>query len=666
MGTDALNRREHSKQYDQGTYFPALDGLRAIAVLAVIAYHFVPTRLPGGFLGVDIFFVLSGFLITSLLVRDAETSNRVDFKRFYVRRIRRLVPASFVLILAVIVITSLTGDSLSNRRLSKDAISSLLNVANWNFVLSGETYMDQFLGIDPSPLRHMWSLAVEEQFYLLWPFVVAAAIWNGRRSRSSVSLRRRLTQIITVGIVASLAVSLWLRSNGANLDRLYFGTDVRTQQILAGALLAVLLPKLKSVVSAAFIHALATLVCLPMFAVIMFNTEPSSTWLYQGGFLAVSVFALPLVWICTLAERPILTRLLSTRSLVAVGRVSYGLYLWHWPVHLWLDQTSTGLVGIRLLTLRVVLTVAGTLASWYLFENRIREEGLSRLRPALRPAVAFGALVFLFLAAMAGPKFMTPDFGTTTEDGSYDGAQSVSDAYYRSPLRCDAVKNVQGANDWKVVTLGNSLMKEIEPCLEEILSRQGATVIQRAGNADAICDIERGLIDKPLGETLEGTLIVFFHLPFWNRPCGFAIPEQDRDDYYRQALTSLVDSWIARGAKVLLVPTTPSADAQTPSQFFEFYEFLRETHPGSVYIADSGRYIRSSNGRYLYNMPCASVEIGCSAEGLIGVRLPVDGQHFCAYRDWQGEPCSLPDAGGERRVATAVAEDILSSITATS
>jgi len=172
------------------------------------------------------------------------------------------------------------------------------------------------------------------------------------------------------------------------------------------------------------------------------------------------------------------------------------------------------------------------------------------------------------------------------------------------------------------------------------------------------------LADRPVGDSLDGTMIVFFHLPFWDRPCGFSIPESGRDAYYRQALETLIESWIARGATVLLVPPTPGAETQKPSPLVEYYESLRAMHPKSVHISDSGRYIRSTDGRYLYNMPCASAEIGCSADGLIGVRLPVDGQHFCAYKDWQGEPCLLPDAGGERRVATAVAEDILSSIAA--
>lgn len=664
MCSNALNPREQPKQPDQGTYFPALDGLRAIAVLAVIVYHFAPARLPGGFLGVDLFFVLSGFLITNLLIQDTSAHRRIDFKRFYLRRVRRLVPASLSVILVVVVVASLTGDSMTNRRLSQDGLASLFNVANWNFVLAKETYMDQFLGIDPSPLRHMWSLAVEEQFYILWPFVVAMAARTVGGSHTQESLRRRLAQITTAGIVGSLLTSLWLRSNDADLNRIYFGTDVRAQQILAGALLAVSLPKLKRVINATIIHAMATLICIPVIAVIMLKAKPSSSWLYDGGFLAFSALALPVVWMCTSPNGWILIRFLSTRPIVAVGRISYGLYLWHWPVHLWLDQESTGLHGLPLITLRIMVTFACTLASWFLFENRIREHGFTWVKPSIRPFVALGTFMALLVSVISVPRLLTPKFTTSTKDGSYSGAYAMSDSYYRSPLRCDAVKAGDVAENWRIVTIGNSLMKEIEPCLQEILSRQGASVEARASNADAICDIEQALADRPFGDSLDGTMIVFFHLPFWDRPCGFSIPESGRDAYYRQALETLIESWIARGATVLLVPPTPGAETQKPSPLVEYYESLRAMHPKSVHISDSGRYIRSTDGRYLYNMPCASAEIGCSADGLIGVRLPVDGQHFCAYKDWQGEPCLLPDAGGERRVATAVAEDILSSIAA--
>ena len=148
-------------------YFDGLDGLRAISVLAVLVYHFTPSRLPGGFVGVDLFFVLSGFLITNLLLRDINQTGTIDLKRFYIRRVRRLIPASVSVVLVVVIVTSLTGDPFQVHRLTKDALASILNLANWNFVYSQESYMSQFLGVEPSPLRHTWSLAVEEQFYLI-------------------------------------------------------------------------------------------------------------------------------------------------------------------------------------------------------------------------------------------------------------------------------------------------------------------------------------------------------------------------------------------------------------------------------------------------------------------------------------------------------------------
>lgn len=658
--TSMFQRSEQATQ--QSTYYPGLDGLRALAVMAVISYHFMPARFSGGFVGVDLFFVLSGFLITNLLIQEAAHIDRIDLKAFFVRRIRRLLPASLALILVVVLVSSQFGDQLGTRRISQDAITSLFNIANWNFVVSGETYMDQFLGVDPSPLRHMWSLAVEEQFYLLWPLVVAACLHRSRRSSLRNRFEETIFNVAIIGITFSLLFSILLYRGGADLNRIYYGTDVRAQQILVGALSVLVIPRARRFLRATHVQLIATTISLPSFALISLKAEPISPWLYQGGFLGIALIALPLIWICTDDRPTILRSLLSFRPLVAVGRISYGLYLWHWPVHLWVDQESTGLFGVRLLALRTVFTVACALGSWFLFENRIRQQGLRLVRSSLRPWVTLFAIGAVLFAAITIPRTVGKQVSTTTKDGSYSNALDASNAYYRSHLRCDAVRSSESAGDWKVITIGNSLMKEIEPCLNEVLSRQGAVVLNRASNADALCDIERELKNDPLNTNLENTVIVFFHLPFWDRPCGFSIPTRERDAYYRASLDSMIESWIAHGARVLLFAPTPGAETQSVSPLQGHYETLRSSYPNSVTIGDSGRYIRSSDGRYLYNMPCTKVEIGCDENGLIGVRLPVDGQHFCAFRDWQGEPCLLPYAGGERRVATAVAEDIVASI----
>ena len=225
------------------TRFPhlrALDGLRGFAVVLVVFSHFTPDLTPGGFLGVDLFFLLSGFLITSLLVSEWDGNNGIALGRFWVRRARRLFPA-LLLVLAVVGLHGLLFSSPSeNHQLGLDGLASLFYVANWRFIVSGQSYVMQFIQTDPSPLRHMWSLAIEEQFYVLWPLVVLAtgAVvrklgLRGRHGRMSV--RPALAVVSIVLAVASAAWMVFLYRRGADLDRLYYGTDTRVFMILVGA-----------------------------------------------------------------------------------------------------------------------------------------------------------------------------------------------------------------------------------------------------------------------------------------------------------------------------------------------------------------------------------------------------------------------------------------------
>lgn len=642
-------------------YFDGLDGLRAIAVLAVLVYHFTPSRLPGGFVGVDLFFVLSGFLITNLLLRDINQTGTIDLKRFYIRRVRRLIPASVSVVLVVVIVTSLTGDPFQVHRLTKDALASILNLANWNFVYSQESYMSQFLGVEPSPLRHTWSLAVEEQFYLIWPILIAGVAKLRRRSSAKKSVRATLLWLILTGIFLSTVTTFFLFGREDNLNRLYFGTDVRAQQILVGALLAVLLPIVKDAINRRLLEIFTLFVSLPIFVFLFLQAHPDSSWLYQGGFLGLSLATLPIILVCVDEEKLLLGRILSFSPLVKIGRISYGLYLWHWPIFLWVDQSSTNLDGAKLLVARYAATFAVSLASYFIFEKRIRKLGFFPIPKSRRPLVAILLIISVLLLSIFLPNRFTEKIQNTDLDGSYSSALSVTESYYLSPLRCDEPPSREMASGWKIITIGNSLMNEVEPCLSEILGQHGATLESRSNNAAAICDIENSIKEAPITD-FNKTLIVFFHLPFWLRPCGFEIKEPAQNAYYQSAVRTLVDSWAASGAKVLLVPVTPGAKTQTESVYIPLFHELESSYPDSITIGDSGRYLRSTEGRYLYYMPCTKAEIGCLDNGLIGVRLPADGQHFCSYEFWQGEPCSVTNAGGERRVATAIAEDIVSAI----
>ncbi|MBA3282256.1 MAG: acyltransferase, partial [Acidimicrobiia bacterium] len=210
-------------------YLPGLDGLRAVAVAAVVAYHL--GELPGGFLGVDVFFVISGFLITRLLLAEHERTGRIAIGAFWGRRFRRLLPALLVLLVAVALASraELPGWRLTEIR--NDAFGALAYVANWRFVLSGESYFTK--GVGPSPLRHTWSLAIEEQFYLLWPLVVAGVLAMARRAaRLSVG---------AVALAVGVGSAVWMAvvsGQGHDLSRIYYGTDTRVFALCGGAWLA--------------------------------------------------------------------------------------------------------------------------------------------------------------------------------------------------------------------------------------------------------------------------------------------------------------------------------------------------------------------------------------------------------------------------------------------
>ena len=214
-------------------YRPQLDGMRAVAVYLVVAFHAGISAFSGGFIGVDVFFVLSGYLVTQLLLRDFRAAGRIDFRRFYSRRFRRLLPAAFV----ALVVTAAVYTAVAAPADVHDAIggfrSAFLYVANWHFISQSNDYFAA--NVNTNPVVHFWSLAVEEQFYLCWPLLLSGAYLVSRRAGERQWKVLRL--IIAAGFVVSLVAALHLST--VNLSRAYYGTDTRAYELLAGALLAI-------------------------------------------------------------------------------------------------------------------------------------------------------------------------------------------------------------------------------------------------------------------------------------------------------------------------------------------------------------------------------------------------------------------------------------------
>ena len=387
-----------------------LDGLRALAVVSVLLYHGGVSWDQGGFLGVEMFFVLSGFLITSLLVSEWAESATIVLRAFWARRARRLLPALFGLVLAIGVYYALAGPTKAIPGLQNDGISTLLYFSNWHQIAAGTNY---FAASGPvSPLQHTWSLAIEEQFYVVWPLVVLGVLSLARRAGASPPRALRLLLGLSlVGAAASAAEMALLFDGGRGLDRVYYGTDTRAASLLIGASLAIALsirrrwPRearravtdtRRRLLGAGAVGMLAAL------AAAMGLAGGSDGWLYPYGLVALDGAVVVVILAVVAAPRSIGARLLALAPLRGVGQISYGLYLWHFPLFLWLDESSTGVRGTALLAVRLGVTLAVSLISYVAIEQPIRQ----RRRPAwvvrsLAPVGAGAAFVSLLMASAA-------------------------------------------------------------------------------------------------------------------------------------------------------------------------------------------------------------------------------------------------------------------------
>jgi peptidoglycan/LPS O-acetylase OafA/YrhL len=380
-------------------YVPGLDGVRALAVAGVLAYHAGVGWSGGGLLGVDVFFVLSGYLITTLLVGEQEGTGRVSLRRFWGRRARRLLPALFLALAGVAVYGRFLPGVDSLHQLRGDALATLGYFANWHYVLAGQSYFAHYGA--PSPLLHTWSLAVEEQFYVIWPIVAVLALRRGGK--------RGLAVVAGTGVLASAGLTAGLFVTGAGVSRLYYGTDVRAQELMVGCLLAVALPALarrvdgRSRVPRRVVLA-AGLAGAGFLGWALHAVSGDGPFLYEGGFLAVATATAALVALVALLPRSAPARVLSLPPVRYVGRISYGLYLYHWPIFLALDHAHTGLAGLSLLAVRLGSTALVSVASFHLIEEPIRSGRILGGRPAWLAAPATGLVAAgSLLAATTAP-----------------------------------------------------------------------------------------------------------------------------------------------------------------------------------------------------------------------------------------------------------------------
>lgn len=368
-------------------HVPALDGLRGVAVLGVLAYHSEFAWARGGYLGVSAFFTLSGFLITSLLLAS-QRRGEYSTAEFFVRRVRRLLPVAYVGVLLGASYAAIAADAVSLDRFPADAVSAVLGVANWRLVVEDRSYAELFAG--DSPLQHYWSLAVEQQFYVLFAL---AAVWSFRPGRARVpdQGRRRLTTVFVVALVASVLASVAL-----DTDRAYYGTDTRMAELLIGGLAAVLhdrrpfaerLPgRVLGIVGTSALGAIF---------VSWSMVDQTSPALHPWILVAHALLTAAAIAAATVSAGAL--GVLAHPAARAVGRWSYGIYVFHWPIFLFLSPERTGLDGLGLATARVAATLAVTLPVHFLVEEPVRRW----TRLAGRPVVTGAALATILVVATA-------------------------------------------------------------------------------------------------------------------------------------------------------------------------------------------------------------------------------------------------------------------------
>jgi peptidoglycan/LPS O-acetylase OafA/YrhL len=434
-------------------YLPGIDALRALAVLAVFFYHSGVGWMPGGFLGVDVFFVISGYLITSLLLREFRRGGHVRLGRFWLRRARRLLPAVGVLIAVTMVLAAIAEPDRIDQ-LRGDAIASLAYFANWHFVLGHQSYFEGFQR--PSLLTHLWSLSVEEQFYLFWPLVFAAGMKLFGRGRLLIG--------VLAGALASVALAWLLFDPGSDASRVYYGTDTHAVGLLAGVALALVWspielrrrrtgPLVGPVLDVVGVLALA-------YVVLGFlHVHDYDLALWHGGYLWLAIVtALLLAVLVHPAAR--LGSLLGQAPVLWLGLRSYSFYLWHYPV-LMLTRPGVDVSLPRgvLIPLQLILVLALADLSYRFVELPFRGQG----KPALpgnwlrvaRPALLVGVVAIVAVVGWSG---LFAGSGQRLDAAAASTASFARVSAQPLPAGPDRIPAAAAASAPRIVALGDSVM----------------------------------------------------------------------------------------------------------------------------------------------------------------------------------------------------------------
>jgi len=553
----------------------ALDGLRAYAVAAVVVYHLEPAWLPSGFLGVDVFMVVSGFLITGLLLREFGETGRVRMGAFYMRRARRLLPAAMLCIAVVSVWAGALGPDALASSVREHGFAALLYATNWRLVADGVTYGGAVAG--ESPLVHLWSLAVEEQFYLAWPPVLVAllAVTRGRR-----------WPVLMVAAAGATASAVWmgaLYEPGADTARVYYGTDTRAQAFLLGAVAALVAPA----VGRAAARRLSWLGVVAGVGVTATMATDEPPILYQGGFAAV---ALGVAVVCLAATRPgPVAACLDRAPLRALGRVSYGVYLWHWPAIVLCTPERVGIDGPALTATRLVVTGAGAGASWILVEQPVRRISLARFTAAGAASLSCAAVVLALLpapAVVAFADYRTDELPRPVVQAPTREPRRVASALTDSPRSALALPAGGTA-----MLVGDSGMLSASPAMSAGLRHAGWEVVETAYPGMGLTQPEDAVdrwADAARGYGVDLAIVM---IGGWD--VGWV--HSHGEGAYATRIDAAVAAFTAAGGKVLWLSVLPGGD-DDDRELEHVFAAAADRHRGVVEYLDVERALRAPEG----------------------------------------------------------------------
>ena len=576
-------------------HLAALDGLRGLAVIAVLLFH--AGKLQGGFLGVDLFFALSGFLITSLLLAEVDARGRLDLLAFWGRRLRRLLPAVLLLLVVVTIITTVVATVPERAATLSDGPWAQAYIANWHAIAGHRDYWASFEL--PRMFGHLWSLAIEEQFYLVWPVLVAVIALRSRHVHRTVAI------VCVVGSLLSLAQMIRLFDAG-NPTRVYIGTDTRASSLLLGALLAAA-PLRRAVIwfTSRFAGLSGVIALMIAFTIGLFWAlvdGPSSPWVFRGGLFTHSLLSALLVAGCAARPEAAATRWIGWAPLRITGVLSYSLYLWHWPIYALMSEQRMGMSGWPLTGVRIATSFAAAAASKRVVEDPIRfRAAWARGRAGVVALIGVTVAVAAFWVVIPHPQTAPAVFSldqiaktsvsyAATTTSAPPAESTVAPAIIASPTSIETTTTIAAttttttlfAPTTRILMTGDSMAFDEWPAVAAAMTASNITingyVSPGAGLLDTKYDSST-FIDKAVTDLHPD--LVLYQGSLWD----FGTPADQRAAYDRFA-----DVVLAAGARLALITMPPLRADQANPQLATLTQVMHEVaaeHPGQVFVLDS-------------------------------------------------------------------------------